>query len=321
MDKFLRQFIAVAEAGSLTAAAASLLMSQPTLTTNMKRLEDAIGAPLFLRKARGIQLTKYGETLYHNALLMRRLYDNTLAAIEQQLGEEENALSIGTGYTWWTHLFRDMVVEFARSNPNAPITVSVGNQLRLMDQLLSCDIVFFMGHEIEGLNQATGTSFMVLGEVTHGYYVRRGHPLLGATRTQDEVNRYPWVADVVPEVRYQRFLAPLVSQGPAGMSQKPARRRFACNALAACVDFVERTDAVHSRTEIPGRRIDAGNLARVDVSEPSRRYRVGLYLLEERLNDPRVSSIIDEVKLRAAALFEPDRSRHPAGGTGSRARH
>lgn len=47
MDKLLSQFLGVADAGSLSGAATALLVTQPTLTFNMKRLEETIGAPLF----------------------------------------------------------------------------------------------------------------------------------------------------------------------------------------------------------------------------------------------------------------------------------
>ena len=43
-----------------------------------------MGAPLFERSSRGVRLTRYGETLYENARLMHRLYDNTLSAIADQ---------------------------------------------------------------------------------------------------------------------------------------------------------------------------------------------------------------------------------------------
>ena len=110
MDKLLSQFLAVADAGSLSGAATALFVTQPTLSFNMNKLEQTIGAPLFERSSRGMHLTRYGETLYENARLMRRLYDNTLSAIADQQRGTERGLSIGSGYSWWTMFLKDMVV-------------------------------------------------------------------------------------------------------------------------------------------------------------------------------------------------------------------
>ena len=65
MNKMLRQFMAVAEAGTMSGGATAALVSQPSLTVNMRRLEETMGVPLFIRTPRGVRLTEYGETLYH----------------------------------------------------------------------------------------------------------------------------------------------------------------------------------------------------------------------------------------------------------------
>ena len=117
MDKLLNQFLAVAEAGTISGAATALFVTQPTLTFNMRKLEETMGVPLLTRSSRGVELTEYGETLYQNARLMRRLYDNTVKAIEHQRGRTEQGLSIGTGYSWWTLFIRDMVVDYSSAFP------------------------------------------------------------------------------------------------------------------------------------------------------------------------------------------------------------
>jgi len=50
----LRTFQAVYRAGTLTSAAAALGLSQPTVTTQLRRLEELLGQPLFVRQARGV---------------------------------------------------------------------------------------------------------------------------------------------------------------------------------------------------------------------------------------------------------------------------
>ncbi len=66
----IRSFVAVVEQGSLTRAAESLGLSQPTLSRQIAELESSIGAALFERVARGLKLTSTGENLVEPARYM-----------------------------------------------------------------------------------------------------------------------------------------------------------------------------------------------------------------------------------------------------------
>lgn len=303
MDKLLTQFLAVAEAGTISGAATTLFITQPTLTFNMRKLEETMGVPLLTRSGRGVTLTAYGETLYQNARLMQRLYDNTLKAIADQQGRIEQGLNIGTGYSWWTLFIRDMVVDYAHSFPNAQVHVSLGNQLRLMDQLLSGDISVFVGHEIEGLNRSTGARFIPLARVDHGYFVRAGHPLLDGPRSIEEIEAYPAVTSALPEARHQRFFETWSRTTTAGARFDQGKYVFASNSLAACVDYVARTDAVINHTAVMDIDFTRRGLRRVTVTEATRASRVGLYVLDERADEPRVVELIGWLKGAASAAL------------------
>ena len=60
----IKSFVAVAETGSLSAAARRLAASQPTLGRHIGELEAALGVTLFRRGRRGYELTEAGSTLY-----------------------------------------------------------------------------------------------------------------------------------------------------------------------------------------------------------------------------------------------------------------
>jgi DNA-binding transcriptional LysR family regulator len=305
MDKLLNQFLAVAEAGTISGAATALFVTQPTLTFNMRKLEETMGVPLLTRSSRGVELTLYGETLYQNACLMRRLYDNTLKAIENQRGRTEQGLSIGTGYSWWTLFIRDMVVDYSRSFPNARIHASLGNQLRCMDQLLSGDISLFVAHEIEGLNRSTGARFIPLTRVGQGYFARAGHPLLTAPRSIAEIEVYPAVTSSLPETRHQRFFETWSRTTAASAAFDQGKYIFASNSLAACVDYVARTDAVIGHTEVMDQEFDRRGLKRIEVTEPTRQSIIGIYALNERADEPRVADLITWLEGAAKAVLPP----------------
>ena len=69
--RHLRYFVAVAEAGSLTVAAQrKLFTSQPSLSRQIRDLEDEVGAELLTRSARGIELTPAGQAFLDHARLV-----------------------------------------------------------------------------------------------------------------------------------------------------------------------------------------------------------------------------------------------------------
>ena len=66
----LRYFVAIADAGSLTAAAAAVSIAQPALSRQLRELETDLGLQLLHRTPRGVRLTSGGVTLYESARRM-----------------------------------------------------------------------------------------------------------------------------------------------------------------------------------------------------------------------------------------------------------
>ena len=77
--RILRSMLAVIETGSVTAAARRLGRSQPAVTLQLQRLEDALGVPLFRQGGRGLAATVEGETVADYARSILRLHDELVA--------------------------------------------------------------------------------------------------------------------------------------------------------------------------------------------------------------------------------------------------
>ena len=96
----LRYFLAVAREESILKASEALYVSQPNLSRQMKRLEEELGQPLFLRGSRKITLTEAGELLRKRAEEILELSEKTEAELALPVSEIRGDISIGGGESY-----------------------------------------------------------------------------------------------------------------------------------------------------------------------------------------------------------------------------
>ena len=84
--RHLRYFVALADAGSFTHAAEQLFIAQPTLSQQIRRLEQAIGTPLLHRRREGLRLTAAGSVLLAESRNLLSLVDHGLSQTRQAAG-------------------------------------------------------------------------------------------------------------------------------------------------------------------------------------------------------------------------------------------
>jgi LysR family nitrogen assimilation transcriptional regulator len=91
----LRYFVAIADAGSLTAAAAAISIAQPALTRQLRELEADLGTPLFHRLPRGVRLTPAGVTLYEAAQRILGEAQRVRQRLTRKVGDTRTTLVLG----------------------------------------------------------------------------------------------------------------------------------------------------------------------------------------------------------------------------------
>jgi DNA-binding transcriptional LysR family regulator len=129
----LRYFLTAAEQGSFSAAAESLLMAQPSLSDQIRRLEAELGVALFARAGRKLALTEAGRMLRPHA-------ERTLAAAEEaaESVKEVRTLtggtaSFGTFGSAHHYLLGGLVQDFRRRYPDVRVRIVGQNSAEVAD--------------------------------------------------------------------------------------------------------------------------------------------------------------------------------------------
>jgi DNA-binding transcriptional LysR family regulator len=86
--RHLRYFVALADAGSFTRAAERMFVAQPTLSQQIRRLEEIVGAPLLQRRRDGVRLTKAGVVLLDASRAV-------LSLVDQEVNRTRHAAGLG----------------------------------------------------------------------------------------------------------------------------------------------------------------------------------------------------------------------------------
>src|SRR5258708_12288643 len=134
--RHLLYFVAVAEAKSITVAAArKLRTAQPSLSRQLRELETEVGAELMTRSARGIELTAAGKVFLDHARLALAQVEAATAAARRAAHPEERTLALGflTGCEpeWLPavmHILREEL-------PRIEVTISSKHSPQLADSL------------------------------------------------------------------------------------------------------------------------------------------------------------------------------------------
>ncbi|MFJ1593827.1 LysR family transcriptional regulator [Kitasatospora albolonga] len=120
----LAALVAVAEAGSITRAAAPLGYTAPALSQQLAELEREAGAVLLVRHHRGARLTAAGELLAGRARRVLDELDQARHELARLAGLSGGRLRVGTFTTAGVHLLPPVLSAFRRAHPDVELTVT-----------------------------------------------------------------------------------------------------------------------------------------------------------------------------------------------------
>lgn len=205
----LRDVIAVAERGSLRAAARHLGIAQPTLTRSIRELERELGVTLFERRARGMSVTPIGERFILRAASAQSELARARDEVAQLKGEGEGMLRVVLSSVPHIALLPDALAPFQRRYPNVAVdlteSVFPASEAALRGGL--ADV--YIGPPPPP-STAEGLVIEKLFDNTRAVVCRKGHPLAQARSLRELVDA-PWLTSSIT-YRPEDEVAPLFTR-------------------------------------------------------------------------------------------------------------
>ena len=148
-----RYFLAVAEQGNFTRAAEALHVSQPTLSQQIKQLEENLGTPLFDRSGRTVRLTDAGMAWMRYARLALQDLEAGTRAIHDVATLERGNLRLAMTPTFTAYLVGPVIDAFYRQYPGVSVSIHEMTQDRiealLAEDRLDVGIAFSQAQSVD----------------------------------------------------------------------------------------------------------------------------------------------------------------------------
>jgi DNA-binding transcriptional LysR family regulator len=175
----LRYFISLVETGSFTKAAQACLITQPTLSAGIKRLEEQLGVALFVRSNKRVFLTTAGTRFLPRAKAI--LHEVNMAAAEIAPVEAAPVLRLGVLQTLPATLISNLLKAFATTHPGLRFDLFDGTEQELLNRLdeRGVDYALSLQRVVDGSNIA-------LFDEGYRLALPQSHPLAGASEIRGE---------------------------------------------------------------------------------------------------------------------------------------
>lgn len=128
--KQLRSFAAVVRYGSFTRAAENTYLSQPTISTHIRALEEELNTQLLLRDTKNLQVTPRGQELYECACRMLELQDNLLQRWRQS---DQHIIQLGASTIPSAYILPEVLPRYGKENPGSYFMVHQSDSRQVIE--------------------------------------------------------------------------------------------------------------------------------------------------------------------------------------------
>lgn len=132
-----KNFVAIIDAGTISAASKELLIAQPALSNQIKSLEDAYGAQLVIRQPRHIELTDAGKILYDKIKSICYLEDSARKEIDACVSGNRGTLRFGCSPSYPDPLLQQILFDYHKAYPEVCFEMFEQNSNNIIEMLQS----------------------------------------------------------------------------------------------------------------------------------------------------------------------------------------
>jgi DNA-binding transcriptional LysR family regulator len=148
----LEIFAAIARLGSFTRASEELYLTQPTVSMQMKKLAEAVGAPLIEQVGKKIHLTPDGQQLAQATRDVFDIMDHYMMSVAERQGLKQGKLSL-MAITTASYFAPRLLGEFAKLYPGIDVSLRVTNKEQVLASMAdNLDDLYFVGQPPEDID-------------------------------------------------------------------------------------------------------------------------------------------------------------------------
>lgn len=136
----LESLIRVAELKSFSRAAESLLLTQPTISGHILALERELGARLFDRGKKEVNLTQAGQILHSYAKKLLDLRKEATQSLEELTGLVRGTITVGGSTIPGEFILPALLGQFKKEYPGVSVTLKIGDTLTICNSLLKGEV-------------------------------------------------------------------------------------------------------------------------------------------------------------------------------------
>jgi DNA-binding transcriptional LysR family regulator len=294
----LRSLISVAEKGSIHEASRALHVTQPAVSKALSDLETELSVPLFVRSAKGTQLTPYGRSLIRHARAIEQELRHAHEDIETLLGIARGTVTIGVTPVTSTGPFARALREFSGAYPQVTVNVLELRPAQIQEGLADGSLDFGL---ISRIGEPSDARFYweTLYTIPTTLAVRTNHPLRGvrSLRVLADAGWLSW--DALDDT------TSLIGSMFSAHDVPPPKNVLRCTATALYLEMATTTDLISLWSELPFHMPAYQALLRkITLTEPLPNMTIGLICREINLTTTIASTMIDMIRTACTEFGE-----------------
>lgn len=257
----LQYFVAVAEKGSVSGAAQSLSISQSSVTEAIKELEADLGAVLFERHSRGLNISYKGHQFLRHAKAILGNVSDARRAFSAAGGKGAGTLNLGVTSLVAGYFLSDILARFRRGYPDVTVKAIEDNGDYLEHLLIGGELDVAM-MVVSNLRDRMALQTEILEISPYRLWLPLGHRLETAESIAlDELSREPMIILTVEEIEEAtaKLLGALGSRPPIAFRTRSVEAVRSLVATGAGVAILP--DLVYRPWSLEGDRIESRDVS------------------------------------------------------------